>query len=217
VAEILCAQIAIAMDLPCAKPYLVVVAPHHIGLPRGDSILAFGSQQVGTRSTAKVIRDIDIMFEALQKMKAAEGISVLDEWAANAVRHERDMVFDPRGTVWIIDHEAAVPTGVAPDEYMTNWLADRLRDRTDPNKRTELLQVLRKKTAKPRALTLPKAPPEIQRIQGAAKQWDDVVNFLTIRLGELDRLLSQRIIPAQDYLPISAIPQELERDHLRNP
>ena len=111
VAEILCAQIAIAMGLPCAKPYLVTVASHHVGMPRGHNFLAFGSQQVGTRSTAKVIRNLDIMFEALQKAKAAEGISVLDEWAANSVRHERDMVFDPKGHIWIIDHEAAVPAG----------------------------------------------------------------------------------------------------------
>lgn len=203
VAELLCAQVAIAMGLPCARPYLVVVAPHHMGLPRGDSLLAFGSQQVGPRSTAKVIRDLDIMFEALQKAKAAEGVGVLDEWVANAVRHERDMVYDPKGTIWIIDHEAAAPAGVRPDEFMTNWLADRLRDRTDPHKRADLLQALRKKTAKPRALQLSSAPPEIHKIAGAAQQWQEVVSFLSQRLSELDRLLSQRIIPAQTYLPLS--------------
>jgi hypothetical protein len=214
VAEILCAQIAIAMGLPCAKPYLVTVAPHHLGMARGSRFLAFGSQQVGPRSTAKVIRDLDIMFEALQKAKAAEGVGVLDEWTANSVRHERDMIYDPQGTIWIIDHEAAAPAGMAPDEYMTNWLADRLRDRTDQNKRTDLLQAFRKKAAKPRMLKLPNAPPpEIQNIEGATQQWNDVVRFLTLRLGELDRLLSQRIIPEQNYLPLAATPKEQQREH----
>ncbi|MDH4449584.1 MAG: hypothetical protein QE265_03195 [Rhodoferax sp.] len=214
VAEILCAQIAIAMGLHCAKPYLVSVPPHHFGMPRGNNFLAFGSQQVGPRSIAKVIRDLDIMFEALQKAKAAEGVGVLDEWTGNSVRHERDMIYDPRGTIWIIDHEAAAPAGVAHDEYMTNWLADRLRDRTDQHKRADLLQAFRKKAAKPRTLKLPNAPPpEIQKIVGAAQQWQDVVKFLALRLTELDRLLSQRIIPEQNYLPLAAATQEQHREH----
>lgn len=212
VAELLCAQVAIAMGLPCARPFLVAIAPHHIGEPRGKSMLAFGSEQVGTRSTAKVIRDLDIIFEALNKAKAAEGVSVLDEWSANSVRHERDMVFDARGTIWIIDHEAAIPPGLRPDEFVTNWLADRLRDRTDIAKRLELLQALRRKATKARTLHLGAVPPELQRIEGAAQHWKDVIEFLGVRLAELDRLLSQRMLPEQMYLPLEATEPLQNRD-----
>ena len=212
VAELMISKVALAMELPCPPSFLVAVNPKHVGMKPGPSILAFGSLQMGGRSTAKVIRNLDVMFMALEKAKAQHGICVLDEWAANSVRHERDMVFDPRGTIWIIDHEAAVPAGLAPDEYVTNWLADRLRDRTEEAKRAELLQALRKKTAKPRVMRIDGTPTELHKIVGANEQWRQVSDFLSQRMAELDRLLSQRILPGQMYLPLTAIDQSTHRD-----
>lgn len=202
VAELLCAQVAIAMGLPCPQPFLIGVGPHHVGEPRGRARLTYGCQQVGGRSTAKVIRDLDLVFEALQKAKAHEGVSVLDEWAANSVRHERDLIFDLRSTVWIIDHEAALPRGVNPDEALTNWLADRLRDRTAPDKRAEVLAALRKRAARTRALRLGDPPAGLEKLDGGPETWREVVEFLHARLHQLDRLLSQRLLPSQAYLPL---------------
>lgn len=201
VAELLCAQVAIAMGLPCPQPFLIGVGPHHVGEPRGRTRLTYGCQQVGGRSTARVIRDLDLVFDALQKAKAHDGLSVLDEWVANSVRHERDLVFDLRSTVWIIDHEAALPRGVAPDEALTNWLADRLRERTDPDKRAEVLAALRKRAARTRALRLSGPPPGLEKLAEGPETWHEVVEFLHARLHQLDRLLSQRLLPSQTYLP----------------
>lgn len=212
VAELLLSKVALAMELPCPPSFLVAVKPQHVGMQQGPSILAFGSLQMGGRSTAKVIRNLDVMFEALEKAKAQHGVCVLDEWAANSVRHERDMVFDPRGTIWIIDHESAVPQGVAPDEFITNWLADRLCDRVDDEKRADLLAALRKKTAKPRVMRINGTPPELHRVSGATEQWKQVSDFLGQRMAELDRLLSQRVLPGQMYLPLHTNDQGAKRD-----
>lgn len=127
VAELVVAQVAIAAGLPCPKPYIVSVAPHTVGRPRGPAIMAFGCEQVGPRGMATPVRDRSLMLEMLRKVKAADGAAVLDEFVVNDVRGPGDVVFDPYGSVWLIDHEAALAKGVPPDEAVTNWLGDRLR------------------------------------------------------------------------------------------
>lgn len=202
VAELVVAQVGMAMGLPVATPYLVAVGPHHVGRPRGPATLAFGSQQMGARSTARVVRNLDLMLEMLRKAKAAEGICVLDELSANSVRHERDMVFDPLGAVWLIDHEAAFPPGLAPDEAVTNWLAERLKEQLDTKERLAFLSALRKKAAKPRALPKLLPPFDLQKIHKGPETWRAVVDFLSERIAHLDRLLSERVVPEQSYLDL---------------
>lgn len=122
-AELVVAQVATAMKLPVPQPYLVVVQPHCIGRPRGPQMLAFGSEQVGPRGLATPVRNLDLMLKMLQKAKAAEGTATLDELVANDVRGPGDIVFDPEGQVWLIDHEAALDRGLKADEAVNNWLA----------------------------------------------------------------------------------------------
>jgi hypothetical protein len=49
--EVLAAQLAQCMRLPCPSPYLVTVKPHHVGRSKEQkSLIAFGSEAAGTSS-----------------------------------------------------------------------------------------------------------------------------------------------------------------------
>lgn len=200
VAEVVVAQIAIGMGLPCPQPFLVSVAPHCVGRPRGRALVAFGSEQVGPRGLATPIRSRDIMLEMLRKLKLSEATTVLDEFVANDVRGPGDVVFDPMGSVWLIDHEASLPKGINHDTSLTNWLGDRLRDDTEPHKRVDLLSALRAQAIKVRKLQLGPTPASLDRLVGGKDSYNQALEFLHNRLTALDYLLSKRALPDQGYL-----------------
>ena len=200
VAELVVAQVARAMKLPVPQPYLVSVAPHCVGRPRGRAIMAFGSEQVGARGLATPVKSLDLMLRMLQKAKAAEGTAVLDELVANDVRGPGDVVFDPEGSVWLIDHEAALRKGLRTDQAVTNWVAARLKDNCLELDRAPLLAALRAQAVKARNLQLSGSPADMQHLNGAFQAYEQVLEFIQSRLEHLDQLLSERILPEQQYL-----------------
>lgn len=200
ISEVIVAQIGIGMGLPCPQPFLVSVAPHCVGRPRGRALIAFGSEQVGPRGLATPIRSRDIMLEMLRKLKLSEATAVLDEYVANDVRGPGDVVFDPMGSVWLIDHEAAIPKGMRFDASVTNWLGDRLRDETEPHKRDELLSALRAQAIRVRKLQMGPTPAPMDRLEGGRDSYNDALKLLHNRLTALDYLLSKRALPEQGYL-----------------
>lgn len=210
-AELVVAQVATAMKLPVPQPYLVVVQPHCIGRPRGPQMLAFGSEQVGPRGLATPVRNLDLMLKMLQKAKAAEGTATLDELVANDVRGPGDIVFDPEGQVWLIDHEAALDRGLKADEAVNNWLASRLRENLPHDKRDELLAALRAQATKARKIELSGSSGDLGLLNGGVVTYIAVLKFIEERLNHLDRLLSERILPEQKYLVET--PEKSATDH----
>ena len=199
-AELVVAQVARGMKLPAPQPYLVSVAPHCVGRPRGRAIMAFGSAQVGPRGLASPVKSLDLILRMLQKAKVAEGTAVLDELTANDVRGPGDVLFDPEGHVWLIDHEAALRKGLDPAQTLTNWVADRLKADYDQGDRAPLLTGMRAQAIKAYNLHMHGAPDELQHITGAIEAYEQVLKFMHSRLGHLDRLMSERILPEQQYL-----------------
>lgn len=200
VAEILAAQIAIGLGLPCPQPYLVSISPHCVGRPRGPALTAFGSEQVGPRGLAVPVRSRDILLEMLSALKIAEAVAVLDEFIANDVRGPGDIVFDPANSVWLIDHEAALRSNVTPQAAVTNWLGDRLRERTDFHHRDALLSAFRAQAVKVRKLQIGPVPGFLEKLHGGKDSYLRALEFLHNRLSSLDFLLSQRALPEQQYL-----------------
>lgn len=211
VAELLVAQVGMAMKLPVPQPYLVTVPPHCVGRPRGPSLLAFGCEQVGPRGLAQPVRNLASMLQMLKTVKAAEGAATLDEWVANDVRGPGDIVFDPEGQVWLIDHEAAFGKGTKVDEAVTNWLAERLRDELPSDQRDKLLAALRAQATKARKLQLSGSPEDLALLNGGKMTYIATLQFLEERLNHLDRLLSERVLPEQRYLVEN--PESITPDH----
>lgn len=212
VAELLVAQVAMAMKLPVPQPYIVSVPPHCVGRPRGPNMLAFGCEQVGPRGLAQPVRSLALMLRMLQTAKAAEGAATLDEWVANDVRGPGDIVFDPEGQVWLIDHEGAFGNGTKLDQAVTNWLADRLRDDLEVDQRDKLLAALRAQATKARRLQLIGSPDDLNLLNSGKITYIATLKFLEDRLNHLDRLLSERVLPDQRYLVENEDDTTIEHD-----
>jgi hypothetical protein len=203
VAELVAAQVGLCLGLPCPPPFLVSIAPHHVGRPRGPSLLAFGCQQVGPSAAAYPVRNLSLMLEMLRKAKIAEGVCVLDEWIANSVRGPGDIVFDPHHAVWLIDHEGAFEAHVRPDEAVTNWLAQQLTAMlTTRSQRAEFLARLHARAFPVANTPLGHMPPELRDVPGGEATYGAVLEFLAARLRHLGDLLDARVIPEQQSIDL---------------
>jgi hypothetical protein len=200
VAELISSQLGAFMGLPCPRSFLVSVAPHLVGGPRGSSHLAFGCEQVGPRSLAYPINDLDHMFETLERAKLAERSAVFDELIANSVRGPGDVLFEPEGAVWFVDHEGALEGGLAPDGAVTNWLAMRLMEGRGISERVTLLERFRKCAGTIFGLGSGRMPPELGKLQEGPQIYREVMQFLNTRMEHLDYLLSRRVLPEQAHL-----------------
>lgn len=200
IAELVAAQVALCLGLPCPQPYLVTVAPQHVGGRRGAAQVCFGCEQVGPRSAARPIRSLAVMLDMLRKAKAAEGTVVLDEWIANPVRSTGDILFDPEGAVWLIDHEAALAPGIQATEAVTNWLASRLIEGQTAQERARLLDTLRARSRPAHTAQVVFTPMELENVSRGAELYREATDFLKERLNHLDYLLSNRVLPEQGHL-----------------
>lgn len=199
--EVLAAQVARCLRLPCPAPYLVTLKPHHVGRPKGaPGLIAFGSEAAGTSAVARPVRDVELMLEMLDKLRLTEAAFVLDEWIANGVRGPRDLLFDPVSGAAIIDHEGAMEPGTPPDAAVSNWLAQRVLERTPEKQRSALLRTLRARAAAAHRARLDEAPGEVQFLQDGLRVYEELALFLAQRLAHLDALLSQRVLPEQRTL-----------------
>ena len=207
--EILAAQLAHALRLPCPTPFLVTVSPHHVGRPRGAQVLAFGSQDVSERSMARPVRALEVLMDLLERAKLDDMAGVFDEWIANDVRSPSDVLVSPEGgMLYLIDHEAAMRDGLAPDATITNWLVSRLVERCDADSRVDLLRRLRARLTALQRVRLAQAPAVAQYSQDGVMLYTSLVQFITDRLQHLDRLLSERVMPEQLYLAAPATQQQ---------
>lgn len=197
VAELVGSQVGLCLGLPCPAPFLVTVAPHHVGKPRGQARLTFGCQQVGPTGTVYPVRNLALMVEMLRKTKHSEATVVLDEWIANSVRGAGDIVFDTQKAVWLIDHEGAFEPSVRPDEAVTNWLAGQLIAGLTRSQRTEFLARLHAKLRPVMGARLGRMPPELRQIERGPETYRAVLEFLEARLSYLGALLSARVVPEQ--------------------
>jgi hypothetical protein len=199
--EALCAQIAQCIGLACPSPYLVTVNPKHVGRPAGARVLAFGALDVSTKSMARPIRALDTLLELLQSMKVADLACAFDEWIGNDVRSPSDILVSPElSTVFLIDHEAAIGAGHTPDVMLTNWLAERLAETFTIEDRLAFLNKVRARLAALYKASLGPAPMAAQYSQDGVQVYESLVEFLRVRLTHMDRLISQRFFPEQQYL-----------------
>jgi hypothetical protein len=200
VSEVVASLAGQVLGLPCPQPYIVSVAPHLVGMPRGSGLTAFGSAQVGPRSLATPVRSLDVMLELLRKSKLIDAACVFDEWIANSVRGSGDLVFDPEGQVWLIDHEGALSAGLAPDRAETNWLAQRVLETLTLRQRAAVLNKWREASLPAHRSQLSRAPIELARVQRGVETYKELVQFLESRLAHLDALLSLRAVPEQGHI-----------------
>ncbi|PMI33536.1 hypothetical protein BCT30_05030 [Enterovibrio norvegicus] len=110
--ECACAILGRALGLPMPSPMVVKVT--HDALPevvaKGESKIAFGSEDVGHPSFRRRINDssaeaMDLLGQYVQLLE----ISVFDEWIANHDRNIGNILFD--GKIFsFIDHELALPS-----------------------------------------------------------------------------------------------------------
>lgn len=201
-AEALCALLAQCLGLSVPQPYLVTVRPRHVGREGQQPVLAFGSQDLSQHSLAKPLRDLGRLLQLLQARKMADLACVFDEWVANPVRSPTDILVSPESQVYLIDHEGALPAGHAPDQPATNWLAGRLLEGLSDKERAALLRQLRARLAALQRIDLGDAPGAAQYSPDGVATWRQLLQFLRDRLHHLDRLMSERIIPEQRYLPL---------------
>lgn len=196
--ESLSAQIGQCLGLPCPTPYVVTANPTHLGRPAGPKIVSFGSEQVGR--FAFPIIETEVLLRELDRQKVTDTLACFDEFIANGVRGPRDIVFDPSVGALIIDHEGAMSEATKPAAAVTNWLADRVLEQLEERQRPAFLKRLRSKAAFIRAVELAPIPGAVQFDQNGVAVYGELLKFLKDRMDELDRLLSQRVLPQQTYL-----------------
>lgn len=199
-AEALCAQLAHALNLDTPPPYLVTVNPAHVGRTRGPLVLAFGSEDVSEHSMARPMRALDDLLQLLRRRKVADLLAVFDEWIANDVRSPSDLLVSPEGRLYLIDHEAALPDALDPGAQVTNWLATQLLEGLSNKDRTLLLRNLRARLPALMRVKLGQPPLAAQYSPDGVAIYTALLHFLRARLAQLDRLLSQRVLPEQGYL-----------------
>lgn len=199
-AEALCALLAQCLGLHAPRPYLVTVRPSHVGRTGQHALLAFGSLDVAEQSLARPLRDLQRLLEILKARKVADLAAVFDEWIGNDVRSPSDILVSPYSDIYLIDHEAAFPPSLRPDQPATNWLADRLLANLSGPERAAFLSNLRKRMAALHRINLGDAPGVAQFAADGVQTYRLLLQFLRDRLTHLDRLISERVIPAQRYL-----------------
>jgi hypothetical protein len=146
------------------------------------------------------VHDTDILLRELDRQKITETLLCFDELIANGVRGPRDIVFDPTAGAVVIDHEGAIGSNVLPGEAVANWIADRVLERTEQKHLPVLLKRLRAKAAALNDIELGPIPSAVQFDQSGVGTYMELLEFLRARLSELDRLLSQRVLPQQAYV-----------------
>lgn len=198
--EALAAIVGQCMGLPCPDPYIVTANPRHIGRPAGRKLVAFGSEQMGTSGTVFVVKNLDAMLQFMDKQKITEAVCAFDEFIGNGVRSPSDIVFNPSRGAAIIDHEDAMQASTRPDQAVTNWLAERVMQRTTADQRHLLLKKLRAKAQLAQDGQWDMVPAPVQFDQDGVPAYNQLLEFLRQRLVHLDRLLSTRVLPEQPYL-----------------
>ena len=197
--EVLCAQVGQCMQLPCPTPFIVTANPTHLGRPPGKKIIAFGSELVGRLSFP--INDTDILLRELERQKIADTLFCFDEFIANSVRGRAIGFTDQiraftQSPYVFTSFKNAHRYARYKDEEATYLLV-----RADPGAdRSALLKRLRAKAAAISELQLGPIPSAVQFDQGGVSAYTELLEFLQARLGELDRLLSQRVLPQQSYV-----------------
>jgi hypothetical protein len=106
--ECVCAIIGRYLGLPIPKPIIVKVT-HDVfeGIPKGESALAFGSEDAGYPSFRRHARNEDA-FEKLKSFSKVIDIGVFDEWIANWDRNLGNILYDGGSDFSFIDHENAI-------------------------------------------------------------------------------------------------------------
>jgi hypothetical protein len=213
--EVLASQVANALGLPTPTPYIVTVQGKHVGRSNGTQLIGFGTLDLSTRSMARPIRDLELLFTLLEKMKIDDLSAAFDEWIANDVRSPNDILVCPETDIFLIDHEAAMQPGLRPDQAVTNWLASRLMERLELSDRLNLLRKIRGKLVKFRKIDLlSETPLATGFVQNGGSIYKALVDFLIARLEHLDQLLSEKVVPEQRYLiPVTVGPVNTEISH----
>lgn len=202
--EILSAHVGRLIGLPCPESYVVLAAPKFLHRQGTKPIFAFGSRDVSSDGLITPFKDLDLMFRTLERLRYSDLASVFDEWIANSVRQPNDVLFDPSGrNVVFLDHERAMSEGVVADEQVANWLADRVMETVQSKDRAILLGRFRKAAEAAYAFSIGEPPQALQFNQDATRIYRELSQWIASRLGSLDQLLSQRVLPDQHYLPTS--------------
>lgn len=200
-AECLGSLLAKCIGLHTPAPFLVTVQPRHVQRTGQHALLCFGSQDLSDHALARPVRNLKVLFDFLHSHKVADLACVFDEWIANEVRSPSDILIAPgERQIHFIDHEGAFPPALQADQPATNWLADRLIADLDERERELFLKRLRARLAALQRVDLGDAPGATQFASEGVATYRVLLQFLRDRLEHLDRLVSERVNPAQMYL-----------------
>ncbi|MCC5519513.1 hypothetical protein BCT65_020985 [Vibrio splendidus] len=113
--ECVCAVIGRSLGLPIPAPLIVRVTSTALSdIPHGEARLAFGSEDAKYPSFRRYINSDSK--EAMDKLAAFSktlDVGIFDEWVANWDRNIGNMLYDGKDDFYFIDHENAIPQGLA--------------------------------------------------------------------------------------------------------
>jgi len=184
-----------------------------LGLPIPDPLVTRWGSRIGFGSTAV---DDSLTFARLPEARRADSmrlflswtklfsVACFDEWIANSDRHGGNVLVTALDEYWLIDHQLALPEGLAPDALGDrNQLFERIADSASCERDREKSRAL----ARTRASELIRlaVPPELENvlddIEELRKPSKRAFNFITARMAHLVKLCEHRTPIAQLEIP----------------
>lgn len=199
--HLLCAAVGHALACPCPPAFLVMAQPGHYGPSKAGFTFLFGSYSANHPDVARPLYDPALIVRNLKHAKMLELACVFDEWIANPNRLGQRMLFGSRSGPLFIDHDHAISPMIEATNTVKNWLLDEYKASLDEKELPNLFQALRRGAARAQDVVLTTDMSNALYWLGqGAERLAEMTAFLSSRLDELDKLLSERAIPSQSYI-----------------
>ncbi len=197
ITEAICATVGRALNLPIPKPYLIWLDPGQLspGFPV-QGCIAFGSREEPYPAIWSYTRDRDLVLSLLRQWPHVHQAAAFDTWIANADRTGKNMLIGSETSLWLIDHDDAMPSYLPPNGGCDNQLiAELRRDQSEWN-----LVVLNKKLGRAiepfAGVDLAAMAVELENAgtgEEAASVVGPLVRFLNARLQHLLPLIDEQV------------------------
>ncbi|AYY23392.1 hypothetical protein AAHW96_18790 [Klebsiella quasipneumoniae subsp. similipneumoniae] len=196
--EITCAALGRALSLPIPEPVLLFDSSNKAFFGSVDATYPSFMKYVSNSSDQAVS-------DALASWPLLKKASYFDEWIAMDDRHNGNLLFNGDG-FFLIDHESAIPQGLAPDlfgiDYYSNQLlqvATYILDRSNDIAVQMMANEARAWTMSCKSNTLTLLDGEIsETVQG--KEKNQIMSFLSSRIELLGDILYDQIKPQQTQM-----------------
>jgi len=128
ITEAICASVGRALNLPIPKPYFIWLEPGQLspGFPV-QGCIAFGSREEPYPAIWSYTRDKDLVLSLLRRWPQAHQAAAFDTWIANSDRTGKNMLIGSETSLWLIDHDDAMPSHLLPSGSCDNQIIAELR------------------------------------------------------------------------------------------